>query len=61
MSEHNNQPENPTPFIEYTPLPSGTTATPFLTHVTKSGRKIAEFFTQKNDLYRYFGYTLDMF
>ena len=52
MSESNNQPEKPTPFVEYDPLPSGTTETPFLTHITHGQRKNSRIFhTKENNLY----------
>ena len=52
MSESNNQPEKPTSFIEYDPLPSGTTETPFLTHITHGQRKNSRIFhTKENNLY----------
>ena len=45
-------PENPTPYIEYEPLPSGSTETPFLTHVTRGQRKNSRIFhTKENGLY----------
>ena len=53
MSNHNMEqeipPENPTPFYEYTPLPSGTRETPILTHITAGQRSKARIFHTKEN------------
>ena len=40
---------NPTPFVEYDPLPSGTNETPNLTNVTRGQRQSSKIFHTKSN------------
>ena len=40
---------NPTPFVEYDPLPSGTNETPNLTNVTRGQRQGSKIFHTKSN------------
>ena len=50
-------PDNPTPYIEYEPLPSGSLKTPVLTYITRGQRQNSRIFHTKENG-KYFEYSV---